>query len=147
MLPSVCCFESKDGEERAPSRIRDALGEMVVPDHVGRLQILKVDGIILLDQRVRFFVVKVAPLPLHLLVRLCEQVHRLAPSVAPLLPSGYAPLAAAQICFRFVVIAGVFVIVPSASVANDSKPRSMPVSRPVEGVGSVGASVQEKQAY
>ena len=36
---------------------------------------------------------------------------------------------------------------PSASVANDSKPRSMPVSCPVGGSGCIGTSAQEMQTY
>src|SRR5215475_5531497 len=37
--------------------------------------------------------------------------------------------------------------VPSASVAKDSKPRSIPVSWPVGGSGCVGASAHEMATY
>src|SRR4029077_16229870 len=36
-LPGACSLESEDGEERAPPRIRDALCEGVIPDHIGAL--------------------------------------------------------------------------------------------------------------
>ena len=39
-LPGACSLESEDGEESRPPSIADALGEVVVPDHVGRLQVL-----------------------------------------------------------------------------------------------------------
>jgi hypothetical protein len=42
-LPGTCCLESKDGEKRAPPRIADALGEMVILDHIGHLQAFMID--------------------------------------------------------------------------------------------------------
>jgi hypothetical protein len=66
LLPSVCCFESKDGEERTPASIGDALGEVVIPEHVGRLQRFVIDGVVLLHQRERRLVVEVLPLALDL---------------------------------------------------------------------------------
>jgi hypothetical protein len=49
-LPSVCCFENKDAQERAPGSITDALGEVVIPDHVGRRQVFMIDDIVGLDE-------------------------------------------------------------------------------------------------
>jgi hypothetical protein len=35
--PGACCLEGEDDEERAPSRITNGLGQMVILDHVGGL--------------------------------------------------------------------------------------------------------------
>jgi hypothetical protein len=50
LLPSVCCFESKDGQERRPAYVLDRLGKVMIPDHVGRLQVLMIDDIVGLDE-------------------------------------------------------------------------------------------------
>jgi hypothetical protein len=63
----------------------DTLGEMVVPDHIGRLQVLMRDHVVLTHQRERRLVVKVLPLAPDLLVRLGQQYDRLAPAIAPFL--------------------------------------------------------------
>jgi hypothetical protein len=64
LLPRVCCFESKDGEERHPARIANAFGEVVVPEQVGRLQVLMIDRVIGADERQRRLVVEVLTPPL-----------------------------------------------------------------------------------
>jgi hypothetical protein len=43
---------------------------MVVPDHVGRLQVVVVNGVVLTYHVERDFIVEVRPLTAHLLVRL-----------------------------------------------------------------------------
>jgi hypothetical protein len=45
---------------------------MVILEHVGRLQVLVVDYIILTNKRERRLVVKILPLAAHLLMRLGE---------------------------------------------------------------------------
>ena len=65
-LPGACCLESEDAQERAPARIMDALGEMVVLEHVGRLQVLVIDHVVVAHQRERRLVVEVLSLALHL---------------------------------------------------------------------------------
>jgi hypothetical protein len=50
-LPSVCCFESEDAQELTPPGIADALGEVMTPDHVGRLHIFVVDRVMLSNER------------------------------------------------------------------------------------------------
>jgi hypothetical protein len=42
---------------------------MVVPDHVGRLQVLVIDGVIGTNERQRCLLVKIPPLATHLLMR------------------------------------------------------------------------------
>jgi hypothetical protein len=71
--PSACCFGAEDAQERRPARIGDAFGKVVVPDHVGRLQVLMIDGVILAHQLERYLVVEVLSLSLHLLMRLRQQ--------------------------------------------------------------------------
>src|SRR5215470_18059655 len=58
-LPGARSLESEDGEKGAPSRVRNGLGEMVVPYHVGDLQILVIDRVVLLDQSQRRLVMKI----------------------------------------------------------------------------------------
>jgi hypothetical protein len=58
---------------------------VVIPDHIGRLQVLVIDGIVLSHQRQRGLVVEVNALPLQLLMRLRQQRDRLAASAASLL--------------------------------------------------------------
>ena len=43
----ACCLVGEDAQERAPPRISDAFGEMVILEHIGRLQILMIDGVVL----------------------------------------------------------------------------------------------------
>src|SRR6476661_7612401 len=49
-LPGTCCLESEDGEKRAPPRIADALGEMVILDHIGHLQVFMIDHVVLSNE-------------------------------------------------------------------------------------------------
>src|SRR5262249_3514007 len=62
-LKSVCCFEIKAAQERPPRHVADALGDGVVPEQVGRLQILVVDDVELTHERQRALVVEVLALP------------------------------------------------------------------------------------
>ena len=60
---------------------------MVILHHVGGLEILVIDRVVLTHKCERRLVVKVAPLASHRLMRLGEQCDRLAPAVtAPLAP-------------------------------------------------------------
>src|SRR5262249_40247456 len=97
LLKSVCCFENKDAQERTPPRIGDTLGEVVVPDHVGRLQIFVVDGVVLVHERQCGLMMEVGALALHLQVCLRKQPYRFLAPIAALLASGDPPLAAPQI--------------------------------------------------
>ena len=44
--PGACCLGFEDGTERRPARITDALGEMVVPYHVGDPQVFEIDRVV-----------------------------------------------------------------------------------------------------
>jgi hypothetical protein len=46
LLPGAFNLDSKDGEECRPSRVRNGLGEVVIPHHVGDPQLLVIDHII-----------------------------------------------------------------------------------------------------
>jgi hypothetical protein len=84
-LPGTHCLESEEAQESTPARVTDALGEMMVPEQVGRPQVLVIDRVVLPDEYQCRLVVEVLPLPTHRLMRLRKQLHGLAAPVAPLL--------------------------------------------------------------
>jgi hypothetical protein len=91
-LPGACCLESEDAQERRPAGIGDALGEMMVPDHVGRLQVFMVDHVVLLNEGQRRLMVEIRSLTAHFLMRLGKQRYRFPTAVAPLLAATHPPL-------------------------------------------------------
>jgi hypothetical protein len=93
-LPGTRSLKGKDGKERPPPGITDALGEEVVLHLVGDLQLFVIDGVESPHQLASFFVVKVLALPTDVLVRLSKEDACLPPAVAPLLAPCNAPLAA-----------------------------------------------------
>src|SRR5215831_13414012 len=68
--------------------------------HIGRLQVLVVDRVVLPDESERFLVVEVLRRPTHLLMRLGKQPPRLTPAVAVLHPSRHPSLRPLEIAFR-----------------------------------------------
>jgi hypothetical protein len=66
-------------------QIADTLGEVVVHEHIGRLQLLVIDRVVGSDQRQGRLMVKVCSLAAHLLMRLGSQLHRFLAAIAPLL--------------------------------------------------------------
>src|SRR5258708_11236478 len=101
--PSVCCFGFEDGTELRPTGIRDALGQAVVPYHVGDPQVFEIDRVVLLDQLQGFLVVEVLSLPLHLQVRFRQERDRLAAAMAPFLAPRHAPLRRLEPPFGFTI--------------------------------------------
>ena len=77
--PSVHCFGFEDGAKLRPAGITDALGQVVVPYHIGDLQVFQIDRVVGPEQRQRRLVVEVLSLASHPLMRLGQQGHRLAP--------------------------------------------------------------------
>ena len=69
-LPGACCLEREDAQERRPARIGDALGKVVILDHVGDPQVLVIDDIAFAHKRQRRLMVKVLSLAAHSLMRL-----------------------------------------------------------------------------
>src|SRR5262249_17312720 len=65
---------------------------MMVPEPVGRLQVLVRERVVGPHERERRLVVEVAALLPDVLVLAGEQTHRLPPAVAPLLPPGHPAL-------------------------------------------------------
>src|SRR5690242_15284508 len=61
-LPGSSRLESEDAQELRPPPVADALGEVVILDHVGRLQIFMCNGVVDARQRAGFLVVKVSSL-------------------------------------------------------------------------------------
>jgi hypothetical protein len=74
----------------------NALGEVGVLEHVGRLQVFVIDHIVRANERKRRLVVEVLPLAAHRLMRFRQQLHGLAPAVAAL----FAPRDSALRCFQ-----------------------------------------------
>jgi hypothetical protein len=89
----------------APPSIVDALGALVVPEHVGRVQAFVRDGVVLTHKGQRRLVLKVRALVARCLTRLCQECDRLAPPIAALLAMPHPPLRTLQRPFRFAVSA------------------------------------------
>ena len=68
-LPGAYGLESEDGQERRPARVIDAFREVMVLDHVGRLQLFMIDRIVGSDQGERCLVVEVLTLAAYRLMR------------------------------------------------------------------------------
>jgi hypothetical protein len=64
------CLESADAQECAPPGIGDALGQVVVPEHIADLHVLVIDRVVLTHEGERGLVVEVLSLPPHRLLRL-----------------------------------------------------------------------------
>jgi hypothetical protein len=133
--------------ELQPPGLTDALRELVVLDHVGRLQIFVGDVAIYLRQLGCFPVMEVASLVGDVLLRPGRRLHRFGAAVAALLAARNAAQAAAQIGFRLAVIGRSDDLPPLARVAKDSRPTSMPVSWPGGGSGRMDISAQEIATY
>ena len=78
------CLVGEDAQELAPASILDGLGKVVILEHVGRLQVFVIDGVVLLDKYQRGLLVEISALTLHLEVLLGQQPHSFAPAVASL---------------------------------------------------------------
>jgi hypothetical protein len=76
---------------------------MVMLHHSGGLQDLVIDGVMSTYQRQRGLVMKVGPLPPHLLMRFGQKHHRLMPAMTPALPAGYAALRRFQLALRLAI--------------------------------------------
>jgi hypothetical protein len=68
-LTGACRLEGKDAQECRPARIGDALGEVVIPDHIADLQAFVIDRVVLTSQRQRGLVAKVLALTTRHLMR------------------------------------------------------------------------------
>jgi amphi-Trp domain-containing protein len=115
---SVCCFAFEDGPELCPAGITDALGQVVVLDHVGHLQVFKIDDLVVAHQLERRFMLEVAPLPVDLLVLLGQELHGLAAAFAPLLATGDTALRLFQLSLA---AAGVPGILDTLTLSGDEK--------------------------
>jgi hypothetical protein len=80
---------------------------VVVLEHVGRLQILMIDGVVLLHKVKRRLVVKVDPLALYREVRFGEQLRRFPAAVTPLLAARHSALRGFEAALCLTVTAGI----------------------------------------
>jgi hypothetical protein len=69
-LPGARSLESEDDKKRAPARITDALGRVVILHHVGDPQVLVIDRVVLPYQLKRCLVVIITSLAAYRLMRL-----------------------------------------------------------------------------
>ena len=90
--PSFFRFEDDDLDELSPSRVTDALGQVMVLDHPLDVQIFDFHALVLIDQLSRLFDMKVAPLPLHFQMFLPQQSPRFLSQFAPFDSTRNSPL-------------------------------------------------------
>jgi hypothetical protein len=76
---------------------------VVIPHHVGRLELLVIDRIILADKRQCCLVVEVPPLASHLLMRSRQEVDCLAPARTATLSPSDAPLRCLESALGFTI--------------------------------------------
>jgi hypothetical protein len=86
-----------------PSRILDALGEVVILDHVADLQVFVTDHISGAHKRERRLVMKVLSLAAHPLMRFRQRRHGLAMASAALLTAAHTPLRGLERAFGFAI--------------------------------------------
>ncbi len=65
--PSVCCCGCEDAQELAPARVLNRLGQIVVLEQVGDLQVFMRDRVVLSHELECRLVVEVGALPPHCL--------------------------------------------------------------------------------
>ncbi len=98
-LASVCCFACEDGTKLTPACIRDAFGEVVVPHHIGDLQLFEIDHIVLTHEHERRLVVKITSLAFHVLGDFGSSGKRFPAPVAALLATRNRLIGALQAAF------------------------------------------------
>src|SRR5258706_11153817 len=86
--PGPCCLGFEDGTECGPPSIADALGELMIPDHVADLQIFQIDRVGGSQQCNRRLMMKVCPLAPHMLMLAGQHLDGLFAAVAALLAAG-----------------------------------------------------------
>ena len=120
---------------------------MVVRDHIGRLQVFVIHHVVLAHTGQRRLVVKVLPLPAHLLMRFRQQRDRFASADAALLAPRDAPLGRLQRPFGFAVPAGGEDACAIGEGGECLNAKVDPRLLACGGKGCIGTSAQEKQAY
>ena len=99
----ACCRVRQDGEERAPPRVTNRLGQMMMLHHGGGLEVLVIDRVVLLNELEGYLMVGVLPLSPHLLMRLGQQGHRFASAMTPTFPPSDPPLGCLEGALRFAI--------------------------------------------
>ena len=105
-FPAPTALKVRMAQKRTPPRIADALGQVVVPHHVGDPQVFVIDYVVRLDQLAGFSVMEVTALVADVLMGFRQERHRFASTVAPPLAPRYPALTLRQIGFGFAVVAG-----------------------------------------
>jgi hypothetical protein len=135
-LPGSYRLESEDGQKRAPPSIADALGQVVVPHHVGELQVFVRDYVVRLDQLAGCSVMEVTALVAAVLVAAVlvaavllgfrQERHRVASTVAPPLAPRHPALTLRQIGLGAPLRAGGENTRPIASCGERLNPQVYP---------------------
>src|SRR5262245_43912348 len=76
LLTGACCLVLKRGTQRCPSRIADALGEMVVPYQIGDPQVFEIDQVVVTHQIACYLMMEILALTTDFLVLPGEQLTR-----------------------------------------------------------------------
>src|SRR5258708_6822590 len=86
-LAGPYCLACEDATEPRPAGIADALSQVVIPQHIGDLQIFQVNRVVLAQQGQRGLVVVIGALAFDVLMGLRQQCHGLlAAGSSPLSP-------------------------------------------------------------
>src|SRR5258708_837049 len=81
-LAGPYCLACEDATEPRPAGIADALSQVVIPQHIGDLQIFQVNRVVLAQQGQRGLVVVIGALAFDVLMGLRQQCHGLLAAVA-----------------------------------------------------------------
>ena len=122
---------------------------MVVPNHIGDLQVLMIDRVILLNERItqcRLMVEVLSPAT-HSLMRPGQQGDCLAPPTTALLTTGDAALRLLQRAFGFAIPTRREDARAIGQGGERFYAKSIPVFCPVAGSDCAGTPAQEKQTY
>ena len=120
--PAHAALASRMRTELRPARIADALGEVMVPDHIGDPQIFEIDRVVLAHEIQRGLVVEVGALALQRLMRPLEVAHRFAPALAAFLAARDTLIGLGELLFTPAVVARVLDRFP-VSGERPSSPR------------------------
>ncbi len=96
LVSGTCSLNLKNVEKRAPTGVYDALGKVMVLDHIGDLKVFYRNTVIAFSIRLRCLKVMVTTLPIDLQVCLRNVARGLAFAMRPLLPKALRALLAPQ---------------------------------------------------
>jgi len=99
LTASLCRFALQDVDEETPTRIADALGKVVVPEHSFYIKGFDGNESVTIDQGTRYFVSHIPALVGNMHMRLRKLAHGLLAAMASLLASGDYSLQPFEVAF------------------------------------------------